>query len=424
MNIVVCTLFMLTVVAAILTNRDLFSPAKFFLFSFLAFYVGILFDQQPLELWLLVLIVLTVGALSVMIEMSTPKATSTRIATLVIVRPSRQSGRSEGRIFLWIWVLSLPAIMAQIYMVGLFGGVEGYIYSVGMRNIEWRGLGWAKTLISTMSTLQLMYFAIGLIRPRSHRWWGVYCVHFLTLVAISLLSGSRSSILNIIALQTFAFHYLKRPIKLRSALSIAVGLIVAALVLGVVRDDLKVADGEIITGLDTADSAFKTSTFSYGIEALGYIVSANSLRLAYGSTFLSLLTNAVPRNWWPEKPESGGIFFTKQYTGDAWEGASNLTPSFLGEWIINFGWIAGVLLFLIAYPTMMYFVIKQYQRIRNKVIIKLSPLIVIEFLVYLYIMWAIIAVMIGEFTNVFLNLVLVQLIPLLVIRKLLPKERS
>ena len=424
MSYLVCTLFLLTIVMALTTNRDLFSPAKLFLFSFLVFHVGALFQVGSIELWLLLLMVMLVGLLTAAFEASLPLPAAPVQARSVPGRLRTNARQAEGRLFLWIWLLSAPALLSQVYMVQLFGGFEGYINSLGMRVIEWRGLGWAKTLIATLLPINLVYFAVGLTRRRHWGWWALYSAHFVILLLFGLLSGSRSGVLNVFALQLFCYHYLWRPVRMRSVLSVGAALMAAALVLGVVRDGIKVDAGELVTGLDSADSALKIAIFYYGVEPLELILNAPDLPLAYGSTFVSLLTNAVPRPWWPNKPDTGGVFFTKAYTGDAWEGASNLTPTFLGEWIINFGWVVGLCGFVVAYPALMYWVVRRYRLTLARLLATLSALTAVDFVTYLLIMWSVIALMTGEVTNVLLNLVLTQLIPLAVIRLLATSSSS
>lgn len=416
MSYFVCTLFLLTTAMALTTNRDLFSPAKLFLFSFLAFHVGALFQVGSTELWLLLLMVMLVGLLTAAFEASLPLPAATLQSRSDTGRGRASARQAEGRLFLWIWLLTAPALLSQVYMVQLFGGFEGYINSLGLRVIEWRGLGWAKTLIATLLPVNLVYFAVGLTRPRSRAWWAFYGLHLLTLLSIGLLSGSRSGILNVFALQLFCYHYLKRPIGLRSAVTLGVVLMASALVLGVVREGVKVDDGALITGLDSAESSFKVATFYYGVDPLELIINTDMPRLAHGSTFLSLLTNAVPRDWWPDKPDSGGVYFTKLYTGDAWDGGSNLTPTFLGEWVINFGWAPGLLLFSLSYPGMLFFVVQHYQRTLMRLRAAVFPLAAVDFVIYLCGMWAVVALMTGEVTNVILNSVLTQLLPLAAIR--------
>lgn len=405
--------FILTVGAAFASNRDIFSPGKVFLFSFLAFHVGAFFTPTSLNVWLLAFLLLVVGMLAVLFEAST--GVRSRAALLprdascdVLDRPSHA---------FFLWLVSLPALLAQLYMIQLFGGVEGYINSLALRVVEWRGLGWAKTVIALMAPINLVYFAVGLTGRRSRTWWALYGLHLFFLLLMGALSGSRSGLLNIFAMQLILYHYLKRQIKLRQAVTMASVLVLLALVLGVVREGIKVDDGEIMTGLDASDRAVNVATFYYGIEPLEILVNSERMPLAYGSTFLSLFTNAIPRDLWPDKPDSGGVFFTKAYTDDAWDGASNLTPTFMGEWIINFGWVAGLAGFLLAYPLMLRAVIGLYRRTLHEIQAKPSELAAIDLVIYVHIMWSVVALMTGETTNVLLNLMLTQLLPLALIRR-------
>jgi hypothetical protein len=162
-------------------------------------------------------------------------------------------------------------------------------------------------------------------------------------------------------MQMFTYHYVRRAVNVRTAAVLAVSLVLGART-GVVRDSFRVGEDDFKTVLADADQILSIPTLKYGVTPLDLLVEAGPLKLAYGSTLLSLFTNAVPRNWWPDKPDTGGVFFTKEYTGDEWEGASNLTPTILGEAVINFGWLVGIPVFLIAYPALLYFVVRSYRR--------------------------------------------------------------
>lgn len=414
MGAVIGLAFCALVLLAFVVNRDLFSPAKLFLVSYLVFHVGILEGHRPLEVWLLVLLVLAVGAIAVTFEALNSPGWLRRAAH----RPTRpQSVLTEPRrIFLGLWLLSLPAIAAQLYMIASFGGLDGYILALANRVVEWRGLGWARTVIGTMATFNLLYLAIGLTRRRSRSWWVGYTLHFLFVLLVGLLSGSRSAILNVIVMQIMIFHYLRSEVRLRTALPVAVVLIAAGLVLGTVRETFRLDDGELRTGLAEADEILNLPTLRYGVTPLEILVDAGQLRLAYGSTLISMVTNAVPRDWWPDKPDTGGVFFTKEYTGDEWDGSSNMTPTILGEFVINFGWIAGIVIYAVAYPFLFYIVIRQYHRVRRLLRRRRSAQAAMRFVTYLVWMWSVVALMTGELTNVLLVMVLTGLIPISVVR--------
>jgi hypothetical protein len=418
MSIVVCALFVATFGWALASNADKFSPAKFFLFTFAVFYAGALAANASLELWLLILLVLLVGLVSVLLEGLHPPP-----ATAAVVKRGAQRTLDETYFVRWIWLLSAPAILSQMYIVQKFGGIDGYINIIGNRVIELRGLGWAKTIISTIVVINLIYFAVGLTRLRSRSWWAGYVLHLLILLAFGLLAGSRGGLLNVFAMQLFLFHYLRGPVRVLRVVLVSIMLLVSAAIIGVAREGIKLEDGTLHTGLEDVEQVFQFSIFSYGVLPLEILLDAGSLRLAYGSTLLSLGTNAIPRNLWPGKPDSGGVFFTKEYTGDAWGGASNLAPTFIGEAVINFGWLFGAAFFLAAYGALMYFVIDYYRRIVRLVRSTTGGATAIDLVVYVLVMWSIVALMVGEVTNVLLNLALTQVIPAAATKALLTKRR-
>ena len=415
MNFLLIVLLLFAGGLSLYKNSDIFSPAKFFLLSFAVFHAGILFMTAQTELWMLVFIVLLVAYAVVLLEekykffyykgqqdISGVVCTGTDIC--------------DDRLVWFLWMLSLPGLFSQAYMFYVFGGIEGFINSLAFRVVEWRGLGWAKTLISIMAPVNLVYFAIGLSKTRSRFWWRLYAIHFLCLMVLGVLLGSRSSILNVIALQCFTFNYIRKPINPRLVVIFVFLLVLLSGVLGVIRDGLKFDGDELVTGLNYSESSMSYATFYYGVEPLSILVKSPDLNLAYGSTFVSLFTNMIPRAIWPDKPDSGGVFFTKVYTGDAWDGASNLTPTFMGEWVINFGWELGLLSFVISYVCLLSFVVKKYWLIRTKLLAVKNALNILDFIIYVYLMWSIVALMTGEVTNVILNMVLSQLIPLFAIK--------
>lgn len=420
MDILIAVTFIAALLVALITNRDLFSPAKFFLFSFVLFYVGAFFKRPPFELWFLVFMVLLVGVAVVLAE--TVHGGQAAKATRHERPPPLMAG---GRFFAtWMWLLSAPAILTQLYLIQLFGGIEGYVNMIGNRVVELRGYGWAKTIMSSITVFNLVYFAVGLTRPRRRSWWMLYVLNTFALVFIGLLSGSRGGILNIFAMQLICYHYIRRPVTLARTVPVVVGLVVAAMVLGVARQGIKFNDDSLQTGIKETDQVFKLSIFDYGIMPLEVIVESSQLKLAYGSTLASAVTNVVPRSWWPDKPDTGGVFLTKEYTGDAWGGASNLTPSYIGESIINFGWILGTIFFVVTYVWMMLMVVSRYRRRALHARGTPHPSVALDVVAYVCIMWAVVGLMAGEVTNVLVNLALTQLIPLAGIRVLLTRRRD
>jgi oligosaccharide repeat unit polymerase len=410
MSIVVCSVFVVVLLWALASNPDSFSPAKFFLFSFLIFHLGVFSSRHPYELWMLILLVLLVGATAVLFEALNPLPREPRYALVLQRRP-------DPRHFLvWIWALSLPAVAAEGYLLWKLGGLQAYVNLLGSRVVEFRGSGWAIALSSTIVTFNLAYFAVGLTRTRSRLWWSAYCVHFLMTLAIGLLSGSRGGFLNIFALQIFCYHYIKGNVRLTRALPVAVALLAAALLLGAIRNSVRFENDTFSTGWAGNDQALEYSAFQGGIQPLQILLDADQLKPAYGLTLVSVVTNVVPRDWWPDKPDTGGVFFTKEYTGNAWGGYSNLTPTLLGEAIINFGWVMGIVTYVLAYPALMYAVVRYYRRVVVWARAERGATAAIELLLYVCVMWGVVGLMVAEVTTTVVSFLAIKVLPLLLLK--------
>ena len=70
-----------------------------------------------------------------------------------------------------------------------------------------------------------------------------------------------------------------------------------------------------------------------------YIYQNNSL--SYGMTYLTAITNLVPRSIWPSKPDPGGVVFTRDYTNGMYDEFNQYSTGLFPEAIINFGMIGG-----------------------------------------------------------------------------------
>jgi hypothetical protein len=410
---VVCIVFVAAFLWGLVTNPDLFSPAKFFLFSFLVFHLGLFALHASYELCLLILLVLLVGASAVLFEAVSPLPPS-RPELL----PMRR--RVDPHYFLLcIWALSLPAIASEAYLMWKVGGVQAFVNVIGNRVVEFRGLGWAVTLSATLVTLNLAYFAVGLTRTRSRWWWCLYFLHFGMSAAVGLLSGSRGGFLNIFAMQLFGYHYIRGNVRLVRALPIAVVLVTTALILGAVRNAVRFENDVLTTSLGARNQALEYGTFQYGVQPLEILLDADDIKPAHGMTLVSLVTNVVPRDWWPDKPDTGGVFFTKEYVGNAWGGASNLTPTLLGEGVINFGWLGGIAFYVVVYPTMMYLLVRYYRRVIALARKARDAAAALDVAFYICVLWAAVGLMIAEVTTTIVGLITTKLLPLLLVKLVL-----
>jgi hypothetical protein len=402
--------FVLTMLWALRSNRDVFSPAKFFLFSVFIFHLGALAGPSSYQLWMLVLLVVLVGATVVLFEAVSPLPQRPRYP-LELRRYA-----DPPNFLLWIWALSLPALTGELYVLWHFGGLQAYVNILYNRVVEFRGLGFALTLSGTLVAWNLAYFVIGLTRPRSRRWWSLYAIHFVMTLLVGLLSGSRGATLNVIAIQLFCYHYIRGNVRLRTALTVAVALLGFALAIGAVRNAVRIGDQGVTTGWNADSQAQQYGAFQYGTQPLQILLDADRMKLAYGVTLASAVTNLVPRSWWPDKPDTGGVFFTKEYTGNAWGGASNLTPTLLGEFVINFGWVAGIALYVLVYPTLLYLLVRYYRRVIPWARVEGGAAGAIEILIYLCVMWALVGLMIAEVTSTLQNLITTKVLPLLLLK--------
>ncbi|MGB3807344.1 MAG: O-antigen polymerase [Erythrobacter sp.] len=412
MLLIIAILMIIGGAVAVTSNSDTFSPAKFFLAFYLLFHVGAFFDPPTTVVAGLMAVPLFLAVLTTLNEASHVQYLTSTRETIAAPLPQSRDVYSV----LVLWALSGPSIFAQYYMINELGGIAAYVGSIETRVQDWSGYGWARTLIGLMSTLNVAYFAIGLVRRRESWWWGLFALHFAITFFLGLGTGSRGGMLNILALLAIAFHYLKRPIGIPAASGLVVVLVGAASLFGVARSNLKLEDGQLTTGLATSTESFSLNSFFYGIEPLDYITRAPQLILAEGSTFLSFFTNAIPREIYPDKPDTGGVFFTINYAGNAWQGLSNLTPTFLGEWIINFGYLAGISGFFVSYGLLFHGLIRWYSRLLRDPSRIRDRLFAVDLVIYLHALWAGVALMVGEFTNIALGFVLTQLIPLLAVR--------
>lgn len=411
--IFVLTLFLVVGgIVAVTSNPDTFSPAKFFLLFFFLFHLGAVIEPPSIATLALISVPLFLILLLCFVEAIQTQYTP---APVELVRLP-WGGKPDYAIPVFIWIITIPSVFAQFYMIVQFGGIDGYVTSIGTRVVDWSGFGWARVLIALSSPLNVAFLAIGLARKRSTLWWTLFCVHLAFVLAVGFLSGSRSGLLNVLALLACVYHYLRRPIHVAFAAGLVLLLVGLSSLLGVARNNFKLQDGEVTTGLQSTTESFSFNSFYYGIEPLELITAMPQLVLANGMTFISLFTNAIPRSFYPEKPETGGIFFTKNYAGDAWEGYSNLTPTFLGEWIINFGYLVGILGFFLTYGGMIYFVLHRYISLLRNPLRERNEIFALDVAIYIHILWTFVGLMIGELTSVVLGLVLNILVPLFLLR--------
>ena len=240
-------------------------------------------------------------------------------------------------------------------------------------------------------------------RLSSIPWKILFFAHLLVVVAMGVLSLSRGSSLMPIASYLVLRNYCEKKVSITFAASVGGVLFLLALVMGVAREHFYFdSSGELNLGLEKerSGSSFSMISLEYGTLGLQALLDLGPDTLSLGSTFLSLLTHPIPRTIFPGKLESGGVFFTRYYLGD-WGGTSYSTPTILGEFVMSFGWLAGLVLGYLFYYILWIYVLKLY---RFTWIYKpINPLLFC-ILLFAYLRSILIAtgLLLGEFTNVVL----------------------
>ncbi|HJS08006.1 MAG TPA: hypothetical protein VJ809_10120, partial [Pirellulales bacterium] len=112
-------------ILAVSLNADTFSPGKLFLTFYVLFHAGAVVDPPPTMALYLMAVPLAVGIGVIVYE-------GVRVQYLPPVRQLVSAETEASTTFatpLFFWLLSLPAVFAQLYMIDQFGGLTGYVSS-------------------------------------------------------------------------------------------------------------------------------------------------------------------------------------------------------------------------------------------------------------------------------------------------------
>ena len=401
-------------------NRDPVSPPKFLL-STLAIYFGVIFvdSEQPILVFgcFFGLLVLSTFLANVERESlrsavktwprrplrfaSGPRSGVERTAQIKPPVPPDGPPPSPWRVAAIVWAATCIPLGVYTWLLVRFGGVESFFDSSKNRVMEWQGLGPILIFATITPTLNLFYCVTVLtVRRRTLSYMAVYALHCVVTVMLSIGTSSRSQMLNVIAVSILLFHYLYRRISaVRFGIAVAT-LVMLAAFLGAVREMSKYEQGSFELNLEKMEDSFRFSLFSYGILPLAVLAKAESITPLMGTTFLSVFTNPVPRALWPDKPETGGVRFTKLYMDNQWDGTSYATPGFVGESIMNFGWYVGVPL---AFGALFWLFLK-IERHYGRFVASVLPQNPdfwngVRLLLYIYALQYCCALLVGEFTN-------------------------
>lgn len=389
-------------------TNDLFSPDKFFLAILAFFFADIFFHDYPLH------IVLIYGVLILCVLFSVIVFCSVCKYHVAEVRGIKPQGRPVEYSKFLFWALSFPALLANLYLIQSFGGISGYINRIALKEVEFQGLGPLTTIARTFSIINLVYFAFFLRshKSRSGKFW--FWTHFLIFVFTAVLTASRGSLLINFVLMGVIYHYLWRKIKVRFMATLVIVLFTLATAIEIAREGVKFEDGKLVTGFAYQDDNSSSSGFGwakYGLTSLELVTNAEYVKPYYGTTYLTVFTNFIPRAIWPEKPDPGGVILTKEYTDNAWNGSSYLSTGIVPEAVINFGQTLGIIIGLLLFFMLVLSMMVYYHNYKAHLVSSDTNILFIT-VRYSFIMWAGIGLVVGEFTNVMMDII-VKLVVLL-----------
>ncbi|WP_345853972.1 O-antigen polymerase [Shewanella algae] len=322
---------------SLLINRDVFSPSKFYVFYLFVYFSDIYFNKQYNEVYFVYIYYVLLGYIITLFEaIYLSETKNTRI-----VKSDCLS--NESVVLFFIWVITLIPVVTQVYLIYSFGGIISYLNSIHLRVVEWQGMGPFLALKRFMPILNIIFLYLGLkFHIRNKRvWWILFAIHFILLVAMGLLSGSRGATLFGFVYFLVLINFFHRKISVSKVLMYASILLVTAATLGTVRNSFNGNDFSA-NKVDVISSISNAQLIKYGIIPLNILLEDEYEDFKFGSTYLSAFTNFVPRSIWVNKFETGGVAITKFRAGaDDYTGTSNYSPGLVGEAILNFGYVFG-----------------------------------------------------------------------------------
>lgn len=400
--------------------RDIFSPDKLALIFIGIFFGDIFFNEYSVGVGLCFLLLIMV-VLVVTLAIGTSFKSAQRPFTYIVKNRKTLCTRVP-RVGQWFfWVISIPALLAQAWIVMHFGGIEGYINILAISVVEFASFGPILVIIKTFGIINLVYFSC-LFTGGKYKTLGVkyYILHLLIFVLLALLTTSRGSLLTNFALMAMIYHHAVRPVKAKWLILLFVSLLLIASLLEVAREGVAFGEDGLVTGLSEQRQNDNNVSFGwarYGLIPLDLVLEAEDSNLHYGFTYLTLVTNLVPRSIWPGKPDSGGNILTIEYTGNSWNGFSFLSTGILPEAIINFGIPIGIIFGALQFFIIIKGLLFYYHRFKLRLFIN-DPYQFIDSVYFAYICWGLLALISGEFTNVMVNM-LVQLTCVWIIKKMI-----
>lgn len=404
---VLSVISMFAVVAVAFTsiqrNADVFSPAKIGLVYLTLYFLKVFSFDADFRLQLMYL-----GLLGTMygVACNEPKIKSSAWRFVSTAKSDLLESHFVGLALFSIFLISFGAVAHKLYDAWAFGGLRDLWMATKMRVIGIEGLEKSYLRFVLFELLPYtnlaLYILLFITNRLDFRWKAVYFAHLAVVVGMGVLSLSRgASFIPIVSFLVLR-NYCERQVTFRLAATVVSALIAVSVIMGNVRNQFYFErSGTINLGLDrgTNPDLLDNPIFIYGTSGLQAFLETGVHTPSYGSTFLSILTQPIPRAVFPEKLDTGGVFFTRRYLNDAWGGSSNATTGFLGESVMAFGWVFGLVFGYCVYAVFWKYVIRIY-RTAWKYRPLDSAMYSILILCYLRSVQLCGALLVGEFTNV------------------------
>jgi oligosaccharide repeat unit polymerase len=352
-----------------LYNKDIFSPIKLYMLHLLVYFFNIFTKNQIDEVYYAYFFYIILGYFFVFIEFKILLGKQyyclrNNIDKKII---------NEKKIVYILIVFAFIGLAARIYYVYTLGGLLQYVSEFNLRLLTSAGLGHIKLIINFLSVSFLMFLIIFFntkIKKRI-KYRILLILFFLLLVFSNIFTGSRGTILMPILTFLVFFNYFVKNIKMHTAVFCLLIFLISAIFIGAIRSNIHKQSFDVFQySCEKFEDSLQsnTSITRYGVRPLDTIYRYHFNDLEYGRTFLTLITNYIPRKIWPGKPDSGGVILTDFYYGYRSLMTSNFSTGILTESIINFGYYFGPIFtafFMLVYG---YFIINLY----NSFLLKIS----------------------------------------------------
>lgn len=392
-------------------SKDIFSISKIYLVILFTFFGQVFLENQNPYVSLLVFLLISLSFVTFNLE-SNISFNKGKIDL---------SQKRIRKMVTRIWIISLIPVLSQLYLINSIGDFSSFISSINSRVVAWQNFGTAIMLIKLINVLNYLYFII-IIKFKPINKWDLilFLAHLFLFVGISLLAGSRSTLLWNFVFMLMFYNFFIKKVSLRLALFGGMIILFIATFIGYIRaSGVKFEDNSFIT--QEGSSRLEFMNFSYGVEPLEKLVEESMIASPeYGMTYFTAVTNLVPRSIWPQKPSSGGVIITEKYFNNRYDGFSYYTTGVLPEAIINFGLIPGVL-FGLAQMVLFIFMLTRFAKAEFK--FQKSNFNLTQMAIYPFLLVGVNSYLYAEFTTNTISLFVFKILEFYVVYKIVTLKR-